>query len=441
MDLEGRFTSPDNLADIMRRASAESLSGVLTVRCGISSVASFSYHRGQLCGSGNPERHRRLGRILLNRGLIDRSALEEALAYQADFAPGTPIGRVLVHRGKLALSEMTEAIRIQIEDELSEVLNCVDGFYQFTETVPADDETPQVLLDTVAIIDQTLSRQTEWGRIRAKVPNDAVIPSVVKLKDPSDREVLHLNTRQWHVLSLINGYYDVGCIATRSGLGKYETYKVLETLLASNVIALHTPRDPASEVNADGEIVQAEGQKAEASAGSSSSRWGSILARLRDESDGGENASAGSAVMLKFDSPVSFLVEIANRTLSKLMLNQDFIVDPSDERLAERYWRQVLMTFPKADLVEAEMNLLDGSGFERYTRTLGIEGPMRSIYLDTIDAISRYLRTLYLLSAQRLGSRAARTLFVDVMEDVKGRSTIANSDAFFFKELAGEILA
>lgn len=169
----------------------------------------------------------------------------------------------------------------------------------------------------------------------------------------------------------------------------------------------------------------------------SSSRWGNLLSRLRDEADASLPAESGR---LKFDSPVPFLVEICNQIMAQLLSNQDFIVDPSDEQLTERYWHQILMSYPKADLVTAELNRLDAKNFDRYTRTLGVEGPMNSIYLETVEAISRYLRTLYLLSAQRLGSRTARTLFVNIMDDVRRRSTIGNSDSFFFKEEAAKIL-
>lgn len=443
MDLEGRFTSPGELADLMRRAGAESLSGTLTVRCGVSFVTSFTYYRGQLSGSENPDRHRRLGRILLNRGLIDRAALEEALAYQADFAPGTPIGRVLVHRGKLTQGELVEAVRLQIEDEMSSVLTCTEGFYQIVKDTEEPSEPPAVLLDTEALVNETVARQKEWEKIRLNVPSDNVIPAVLKLKGPEDREVLHLTPRQWHVLSLVNGYYDVGCIAARSGLGRFETYKTLDSLLGSRVIELHAPREPvADSMNADGESPATENPSPNAkSAGSSSSRWGSILARLRDETEPGHRGRAEDNGLLDFNSPISFLVDVCNKILARLMTNQDFVVDPSDEKLAERYWRQVLMTFPRADLITANLNLLDASTFDRYTRTLGVDGPMRSIYLDTMDAISRYMRTIYLLSAQRLGSRAARMLFVDVMEDVKSRASIANAESFFFKEFAAETLA
>lgn len=439
MDLEGRFTTPESLADVMRRICTESLSGTLTIRSGAASLASFSFFRGQLTGSENPDRHRRLGRILLNRGLIDRATLEESLGYQRDFASGTPIGRVLVHRGKLSQEDLREAVKTQITDELSSALGVSEGFFVFQEIQPGEEDTPLVRLDTDVIVKETLSRHSEWERIREKVPDDSVIPNVVKLGCPTDREVLHLNTNEWHVLSLVNGYYDVGCISARSGLGRFETYKVLESLLANGVIDLRRPVEPMVGIaqESHGEVVPDADQKNRA-AGSSSTRWGNIISRLREES---ENPSKADTHSLEFESPVPFLTDICNRMTDKLMLNPDFVLDPSDEKLAERLWRQILMTFPKADLVSAKMNLLDSASFDRYTRTLGVDGPMRSIYLDTLDALGRYLRMLYLLSAQRLGSRAARALFVAVMDNVKNRSTIANSDDFFFKDMAAEILA
>jgi len=443
MDLEGRFTSPEALADIMRRAAEESFSGELSVRCGVNSASHFWFYQGKLSSSANPDRSRRLGRLLLNRGLVDRATLEDTLAYQADFARTTPIGRLLVQRGHVQANDLQEVVRIQVEDDLSQALTCIEGFYIFTpvENGEQPGEPPLVQIPVSSAIDDVLSRHSQWGRIREKVKDDNMIPVVVKLGGSNEREALHLSTRDWHILSLVNGYYDVGCISARSGLGRFDTFKALEHLITSGVVVLQQPKLPPAEAySADGNSATNTADAASKSAGSSSSRWGSLLARLRDDAES-PAAEKDPARRLQFESPVGFMTEVCNAITEKLLLNADFVIDPSDEKLAERHWRQILMTFPRADLVSAEMNRLDCSSFDRYTRTLGVSGPMETIYLDTIEALTRYLRTLYLVSAQRLGTRAARSLFVDIMEDIRGRATIANSSNFFFKEVAAEILA
>lgn len=422
----------------MSKLGTGTMTGTLKLRCGTNST-NFDFYRGNISGSENPHRPRRLGQLLLSRNLIDRVALEEALAYQADFSPGTPIGRVLLHRKRLTAEALHDAVRLQLEEEIADILSHGEGFYQFTLIPLTDDDPPLVELNAQAVVQDVLSRRSEWERIRVRIPNEQAVPSVLKLDGSSDREALHLSNRDWQILSLVNGYYDVGCIASRSGLGRFETYKILDSFLSTGLIEFKPGREPAPETPSEEklDISKGYGHSQSQKTGASSTRWSGILARLRDDS---EQSDIPDSSRLQFDSPVGFMVEISNQITRRLMSNQDFIVDPSDERLAERYWRQVLMSHPRADLVSAHMNTLSSESFDRYTVTLGIEGVTKTIYLETIDALGRHLRTLYLLSAQRLGSKVARLLIATVMEETKHRSIIKNADSFFFKEIATKVL-
>ncbi len=437
MELEGRFTSAENLAEVMSSLGSEHMTGTLVLRCGTVST-NFDFFRGNVCGSENPNRPRRLGQLLLNRNLIDRVALEEALAYQSDFSPSTPIGRVLVHRKRLTLDDLRDTVRLQLEEEIADILSHGEGFYQFKPSqVNVDDDPPLIELNPESVVRDVLNQRGEWERIRTRIPNEQAVPSVLKLDGASDRESLHFSHREWQILSLVNGNYDVGCIASRSGLGRFETYKILDSFLSTGIIEFRPGREPAPDTISENKPEPAGTSERSAKAGTSSTRWSGILARIRDDGEPRETADSSD---LQFISPVPFLVEICNQITRRLLMNQDFILDPSDERLAERYWRQVLMSHPRADLVSAHMNTLSSDSFDRYTKSLGIDGVTKSIYLETMDALSRHLRTLYLLSAQRLGSRVARLLFANVMEDTRNRSTIENSDSFFFKEVATRVL-
>lgn len=435
MELEGRFTSSEKLAEIMRSASVERLTGTLALRFGNASTE-FQFLQGKLTGSTNPDRPRRLGQILLNRGVIDRAALEEALAYQADFSSGTPLGKILIHRDCITLDDLRDAMRLQMEEEIWDLLYYGEGFYQF-KPEDSPEEEPLIEIDPTVVVAEIMSRREEWNIIRFEISNDHLIPAVVKLAHSSDRESTHLNQREWHILSLVNGYYDVGCIATRSGLGRFETYRILHSFLSSGLIELRPSQEPAPAQPANNLQKPGGTNGSDTESISSSSRWSGLLSRLREDT---VESLPPEATTLQYDSPVSFLVEICNSLMAQLITNPDFVVDPSDERLAERYWRQVLMSYPRADLVTATQNTLTAESFDRYTRTLGVEGPMKSIFIETIDALNRYLHTLYLLSAQRLGSREARKLFLHVLEDMRQRSTIGNSESYFFKDTVAKVL-
>jgi hypothetical protein len=247
-------------------------------------------------------------------------------------------------------------------------------------------------------------------------------------------------------LSLINGYSDLGCIAGRSGLGRFETFRIINSFLTSGLVTLkNESAQPGDSVEIfDVREAPAANQKVRTRAGEthpgeqSSTALASLMARFREsESRPAENSATGR---LTFASPSSFVSALCNRILEDLMKNPDFIVNPDDAWLAERYWRKVLMDCPRADLVTAEMNVLNADTFDRYLESGGVEGPLKPIYLETMEALNRFLRVLYQLATLRLGSRTARHLFVNILDEYRKRSTIGQSDLFFFNEFAGRAL-
>lgn len=438
MENEGRFIGADNLAEVVRHIAAEKRSGTLVVTCS-SSPTELYFYLGMLTGSGNAERPRRLGQILLSRGLIDRGSLDEALAYQQDFSPGTPLGKVLVFRERISHNALCDAIKLQLEEELWDLLMQNDGSYHFQANDVALIEANIVEVEPVQLVNTILDRRTEWLSIRAKISDDNMIPSVLGLQHCSDRESLHFGQKEWKILSLVNGYFDVSAVAARSGLGRFEAYRILKSFLSTDIITLHKPKEPApADLSRDSSDSAQQRTAGHAKSSSSSSRWSGIMARAKDEQD--TTASKPESRKLHFDSPVSFAVAITNKLIKTLMREDNFVVDANDNRLSERYWRQMLMNYPKADLVQANLNLLDASSFDRYIRTLGVQGPMKSIYLETMEALNRFLRTLYILSSQRLGANRATLIFTETMDGLKSRSSIKNGENFFFKEFAGKIL-
>lgn len=430
MELDGTFIGAEFLAGIISGFSQEEASGVLMLQAG-GSTTHLVFRSGHLTGSSNESRPMRLGQILLNRGVIDRGALEEALMYQSDFSPGTPLGKVLLHRELITGENLVDALEHQLEEELWEALLHVEGSYQFLKQ-PDNGDAPLVMVDPKPILQKILERRQEWELIRLRIDSEDLVPAVQRLENPSDREMLQLNEREWQVLSLVNGYYNVGCIAARTGMGRFESYKILSMLMSTGLVELRKMKDlvrvpdkaerPADDDSPTGS--------------SSSPRWANILTRLRDPE---KFDDAADRQKLSFDSPVSFITTIANRIVEKFASMPEFQAAGVESDLAEKYWRSALMACPKADLVKAQGNKLEGHSFDKYVATLGVQGTMKSIYLETMDALNRYLRYLYELGCQRVGVKQARAVFVNVMEDFRQRSSIGHSELFFFKEYVEKV--
>src|SRR5690606_10925461 len=131
---------------IIDKLGKDRLSGTLIVKDSASDKQ-FQFRLGMLTGAGNPKRPRRLGQILLSRGLVDRVALEEAFAYQSDFSPETPFGKVLVMRKRITPDQLRDAMKLQIEEDLWDVLSQQEGVWQFVPESRDDGEVPYLEIE------------------------------------------------------------------------------------------------------------------------------------------------------------------------------------------------------------------------------------------------------------------------------------------------------
>jgi len=422
------------------------MTGALQVT-GTGLTSTLELREGKLVGSINAGRARKIGQMLVNRGIVDRAAIDEAFAYQQDFSNGTPFGKILVQRNHITDDQLRQALRLQLDEELWDIFSLKEGNYKF-EHGSAESVGRDLLieLEVEPLILEGTRKVDEWSRISKNITNLLAVPVVVGFSDPSDRELMHLNPQEWNVLSLVNGYSDLGCIAGRSGLGRFETFRIINSFLANGLVELKNVNlQPGDNVeifdsrDADAaKKAKAKTSESQQHGEQSSTALASLMARFRESEARPTDTPATGR--LTFASPASFVAALCNRILEDLMKNPDFIVNPDDARLAERFWRKVLMDCPRADLVTAEQNILNAGIFDRYLEPGGVEGPLKPIYLETMEALNRFLRVLYQLATLRLGSRTARHLFVNILDDYRKRSTIGQSDLFFFNEFAGRAL-
>lgn len=454
--VEGRLNPAMSLPEVLQFLSMGKMTGTLTVTQG-SYSATLVIRQGKLISSTNLGRPRRLGQMLINRGLLPRSAVEDALAFQKQHAPQTPLGQILIQRGNVTTEQVRQALRLQLEEEMWELFGVQEGTFKFEhgdERAVAGDSLVELDIDPLLI--EGTRRLDEWARIVRNIPQgEAAVPAVNP--DHLDRDVMTFSDNEWRVLSLINGYYNIGSIASRSGIGKFETFRVINSFLASAHVVIDSDASvegagyselagvPSPNLGygsgGTGEMDEEMDFSFHGNGTSHTEPAGAPAPRADGSSPSQPSFSAQDSESLRFTSPVGLVAALSNSCIDELMANPDFIVGPEDERLGEEHWRSLLMNFPKADLVIARGRTLIAERFERFVEFAGLDGPVRPIYEDTLEALARYLKTIYLLAAQRLGQKTAQALISRRLEEFRSRATLTHSDSFFFQDFAGKIYA
>lgn len=445
MELEGQLNPALSLPEVLQFLSMGKMTGCLTIVHGNNTVK-LQMLEGKLVNSSSLQRPRRLGQMLMNRNLIDRASLETALKRQKESDPQPLLGSVLIDLRLVTPDQLGQAIKLQLEEELWDLIALQSGSFKFEHGSRDSIGDVQVELGIEPLLAEHTRRLEEWTRIIKNIPGDSAIPGVRAMPDASERELMNFSENEWNVLSLINGFYSVGSIANRSGIGRFETYRILNSFLASGYVQIR--KEEASEIaGLDFDASKSDAGKSSSrgteSVGSSSARLMAMLVRKFSGEPYAPDADrpVEPPPRLTFKSPVGFVAGLANALIGELITNPDFYLGPSDDVLAEQYWRHVVMSYPKADLISATNNRLDPSEFEGFAEYVGLNGPFKSVYEDTLEALGRFLKMVFLLASQRLGMKSAQRLFSVYSKDFQKRSTITNGTDFSFDNYAGKVYA
>jgi hypothetical protein len=449
MELEGKLNPTLSLPEILQFLSMGKLTGTLTVQHGPYSVRLY-LRRGKLVNSSSLGRPRKLGQMLVNQGIVPREEMAEALRYQRSLPNPPPLGQILIQRGLLTRDQLRQAIRLQLEEEMWDLFSLQEGAFKFDYGDESTVGDVLVELDIEPLIIEGTRRLDEWTRIVRNIPGDSAIPVLRPLAVEDAREEMQLSDSEWKILSLINGDANVGTIVARSGIGKFETYRILNSFLASGYITIRMPDEsdiiPPTQLSLDiDSVVPQEDPDLDKpeSTGSTSARILAMFVRRKAAEESGEAPppKREPVQVLEFPTPVEFVAELVNQLVAALCDHHDFYRGERDDKLLERLWRNVLMAFPKADLLVATGNKIDAKQFTRYAQVLGTKGPFEGIMSETLEALARLLKLLYVVAAERMGGRAARKFFEEFCRDFRQRATIRESGDFYFQEYAEKIYA
>jgi hypothetical protein len=144
------------------------------------------FRRGRVISSASNDPREYLGQFLMSHGYLTEPELKKAMEVQLQ--SGILLGKILVMIDVISESDLQRLMRLKAEEEIYDIFLWNDGEFYFV-----DDELPQqemipLQVDVTGIIMEGTRRVDEWARIREIVPNEAVIPVLLKEVDATDLE-------------------------------------------------------------------------------------------------------------------------------------------------------------------------------------------------------------------------------------------------------------
>ena len=233
MAIKGSFKEV-NLPDVLQLLAVGRKTGCLKVTDG-SNFGSIYFSEGKICYASLLNRPDRLGERLFSRGLISSQQLQEALDFQQREGGARRLGGILLEKGLVAEADIEADIAGQIEDTIFHLLRWPDGEFFFEPDSRPEGENILVSLDAMNLLLEEARRVDEWRAMEKKLPTPQTVLEKVML-DLKQQEELRLNAQERQVLGLVDGYRSLAEVIEASPLGEFQTSKIVYGLLLAGLV-------------------------------------------------------------------------------------------------------------------------------------------------------------------------------------------------------------
>jgi hypothetical protein len=422
MELEGSLKA-FSLPEVLQFLSMGKMSGHLHLDREGNSVV-LSIKAGRIVNSSSLARSRKLGEMLVHRGLLKRRDLEDILGLQRTLQNEKKLGELLIEQQLVREEDLQRAIRHQLEEEVWDLFSWEDGQFRF-EHGDEDSVEDAVLIDIEPLLLEGSRRQDEWARIRRTIPEDSIVFGLCPLTSDEWPD-LTPSKAEWEVLSSINGKLSVESIVNRCSLGRFDTCHILEQFLVSGLIHPVDPQHSAEARMNEAKVETAPEASARAvqlanfcGMDSAGKRLGGLFGAR-----GRGNSRFNGDGPIEMVAPISQICAVVTAFANQALAQRDFNPTPEEQQILQAVWNQVLMNHPRADLVRVGGNVADPTPLEEFIVGSDFSPVVQECHEESVDAMIRTLKVVYRVAAQRLGERAVQKILQPLLDVVESRTTV-----------------
>jgi hypothetical protein len=189
------------------------------------------FQSGRINSSSSSDQREYLGHFLVSHGYITEEELKMAMEVQEE--SNILLGKILVMINAISETDLLRLMRKKAEESIYDVFLWEEGNFEFVDGELPDLKMVPLTLDVTGIIMEGLRRYDEWQRIRLRVPDDKVIPQIVRplsLDDLSEQEKL--------MVPYIDGSRTIEEIALQTHNAEFSVARMVYEGLGSGTMAL-----------------------------------------------------------------------------------------------------------------------------------------------------------------------------------------------------------
>lgn len=189
------------------------------------------FHNGEIVFATSTFPEEEIGAILCDLGKLSREVLQKARQFTAAGKGG--LGRLLVDKGAVSAQDLWLATRQQVETIVFHLFNFQQGSFAFVARELGENEILRLSMSTQNLIMEGLRRIDERELFLRR------IGSLDLLLVPVGEGQIELGSVEKRLLGLISGEtLDVRDLLRRSGLGEFDTLRLVYQLLERGAIRL-----------------------------------------------------------------------------------------------------------------------------------------------------------------------------------------------------------
>jgi uncharacterized protein DUF4388 len=189
------------------------------------------FQAGRINSSSSSDQREYLGHFLVSHGYITEEELKMAMEVQEE--SNILLGKILVMINAISETDLLRLMRKKAEESIYDVFLWEEGNFEFVDGELPDLKMVPLTLDVTGIIMEGLRRFDEWQRIRLRVPDDNVIPQIVRplnLDDLSEQEKL--------MVPYVDGSRTIEEIALQTHNAEFSVARLVFEGLGTGTIAL-----------------------------------------------------------------------------------------------------------------------------------------------------------------------------------------------------------
>ena len=243
-----------SLPDIFRLISFAKKTGKLDIKRSADEGHVY-FREGEVYYAESSLTNEPLGQKLIHNKALTEGQLRKALDQSA--SSGKRVGRVLVESGVVDEDAIEAAIRQQIEDAAFDLLRWELGEFEWLQDDGLEVEVP-ISVSVENLIMEASRRLDELEVIQRKIPSSNVVLAMAAT--PPDGAVeINITPEEWRLLVLVNGTRTVSDIAEMVGLDDFAAMRMLYGLVSAGLIEVAGSAEEPTE-----EVYEAEEPAAEA---------------------------------------------------------------------------------------------------------------------------------------------------------------------------------